>query len=158
MPDDGTSQGRKKTWYGAKAFVYFIDGLLMFCKRSCSLNTLFYIYFQIITCFLILAEPLFGYRARASNLYYYRSAVRKNLSSQILSSKFDEFLAVHSQFDTDHRVNFYAHTCCQSVTFGPLFAFYYPLFFTEKIIKMLQFATDAIFTQQFSRRCRHRLD
>ena len=49
-----------------------------------------------------------------------------------LSSKFDRFLAVHSQFDTGHRVNFYVYTCCQSATFGPLFAFYCPLFYTEK--------------------------
>ena len=43
-----------------------------------------------------------------------------------LSSKFDRFLA-------GHRVNFYAHNmpaCCQSASFGPLFAFYCPLFFT----------------------------
>ena len=49
-----------------------------------------------------------------------------------LSSKFDEFLSGRSQFDTDHRVDFYAHTCCQSAIFGPLFAFYCPLFFTKK--------------------------
>ena len=58
-------------------------------------------------------------------LYYYynRRAVRKNLSSNL-----DVFLAVRSQFDCDHGVDFYAHTCCQSATFGPLFAFYWPLF------------------------------
>ena len=47
--------------------------------------------------------------------YLYRCAVRKNLSSQIgphksvltnLFSKFGEFLAGRSQFDTDHRVDF----------------------------------------------------
>ena len=58
------------------------------------------------------------------SLYYYRRAVRKNLSS-----KFDEFLAVRPQFGGDHGVDFYAHTCCQSATFGPLFAFCCPLFF-----------------------------
>ena len=47
--------------------------------------------------------------------------------SAILSSKFDEFVAVQSQFNSDH---FYAPTCCQSATFGPLFAFYCPLFIT----------------------------
>ena len=51
------------------------------------------------------------------------SPVRKNLSS-----KFDVFLADRSQFDSDHHVDFYAHTCCQSATFGSLFAFYCPLF------------------------------
>ena len=55
-----------------------------------------------------------------------------------LSSKFDEFLAGRSQFDSDHGVDFYVPTCCQSATFvRPLFAFYCPLFycplfFTEK--------------------------
>ena len=60
-------------------------------------------------------------------LYYYRRAVRKNLSP-----KFGEFLAVQSQFDSDHGIDFYAHTHCQSTIFGPLFAFYCPLFFTKK--------------------------
>ena len=49
-----------------------------------------------------------------------------------LSSKFDEFLAVRSQFDSDHGVDFSAPTFCQSATFmQPLFAFYCPLFFTK---------------------------
>ena len=62
-----------------------------------------------------------------------------------LSSKFDEFLAVRSQFDSDHGVDFYAPTCCQSATFArPLFAFNCPLYFTRK--KMWHFATDAMFT------------
>ena len=63
-------------------------------------------------------------------LYYYRRAVLKKLSS-----KFDEFLAGRSQFDGDHGVDFSAPTCCQSATFvRPLFEFYCPLFFYEKII------------------------
>ena len=66
-----------------------------------------------------------------NDLYYYRRAVRKNLSS-----KFDEFLAVRSQFD---GVDFYAHTCYQSVTVEPLFAFYCPLFCMEKIINNVVF-------------------
>ena len=50
-----------------------------------------------------------------------------------LSSKCEEFLAVRSQFDSDHGVDFSAPTWCQSATFvRPLFAFYCPLFFTEK--------------------------
>ena len=62
------------------------------------------------------------------NLHYYSSPVRKNLSS-----KFDKISSRRSKFDTDHRVDFYAHTCCQSATFGPLFAFI-ALFLTNKII------------------------
>ena len=50
-----------------------------------------------------------------------------------LSSKCDKFLAGRSQFDSDHGVDFFAPTCCQSATFvRPLFAFYCPLFFYEK--------------------------
>ena len=57
-----------------------------------------------------------------------------------LSSKFDEFLAGRSQFDSDHGVNFYAPTCCQCATFvRPLFAFYCPLFLTRKIINNVEF-------------------
>ena len=51
-------------------------------------------------------------------LYYYSSPLHKKLSS-----KFDVFLAERSQFDSDHRVDFYAHTCCQTATFGPLLRF-----------------------------------
>ena len=41
-----------------------------------------------------------------------------------LSSKFDEFLAGRSQFDSDHRVDFYSPTWCLSATFVRLlFAF-----------------------------------
>ena len=95
------------------------------------------------------------YVTSGSNLYYYRRRVCKNLSA-----KFDQFLTMHSQFDSDHRIDFYAHTCCQSATFGPLFAFYCPLFFTGKKINHVEFCQmqclDAIFTLQFLYRCRHR--
>ena len=48
------------------------------------------------------------------------------------SSKCEEFLAVRSQFDSDHGVDFSAPTCCQSATFvRALFALYCPLFFTK---------------------------
>ena len=57
-------------------------------------------------------------------LYYY--------SLGELSSKFEEFLAGRSQFDSDHGIDFSAPTCCQSATFVlQLFAFYCPLFFTD---------------------------
>ena len=65
------------------------------------------------------------YRLILLYLYYYRRAVLKKLST-----KFDEFLAERPQFDSDHGVDFYAPTCCQAATFGPLFAFYCPLFVT----------------------------
>ena len=84
-------------------------------------------------------------------VYYYSSLVRKNLSS-----KCDEFLAVRSQFDSDHRVCIYAHTCCQSAISGPLFAFYYPLFFTEKIINNVAFRQMRCLRCTFCIRCRHR--
>ena len=44
-----------------------------------------------------------------------------------LSSKFDEFLAVRSQFDSDHGVDFSTPTSCQSLP--TLFSFYCTLFF-----------------------------
>ena len=72
-----------------------------------------------------------------------------------LSSKFHRFLAPRSQFDTGHRVDVYAPTCCQSATFGPLFAFYCPLFCTNFFLTMSQFATDAIFRCDLYARCRH---
>ena len=51
------------------------------------------------------------------------------------SSKVDEFLAVRSQFDSDHGVDFSTATCCQSATFvRPLFALYCTLVFLRKII------------------------
>ena len=57
-------------------------------------------------------------------LYYY--------SSQNLSSTFDEFHARRSQFYSDHRVNFYAPTCCLYATFvPPLFAFSF-VFYDKK--------------------------
>ena len=68
-----------------------------------------------------------------------------------LSSKFDEFLAARLQFDSDHRFNFYAHTCCQSATSGPLFAFYCPLFFTGKNNSQCRILPHAMFTLHFSR-------
>ena len=50
-----------------------------------------------------------------------------------LSSKFEEFLAMRSQFDSDNGVDFPAPTCCLSAIFvRPLFVFYCPLFFTIK--------------------------
>ena len=57
-----------------------------------------------------------------------------------LSSKFDEFLAVRSQFDSEHGVDFYAPTCCQSAIFVPsLFAFYCPFFLRKKVINNVAF-------------------
>ena len=54
--------------------------------------------------------------SRIGYLYYYSSPVGKNMSS-----KFDEFLAARSQYSTAIIASiFYAHTCCQSATSGPL--------------------------------------
>ena len=49
-----------------------------------------------------------------------------------LSSKFEKCVAVRSQFDSDHGVDFSTPTCCQSTTFvRRLFAVYCTLFFTK---------------------------
>ena len=58
------------------------------------------------------------------------------------SSKFDEFLAALSQFDSDHGVDFSTPTSCQSVTLvRQLFAFYCTFFLRKKI--MQHFVTGA---------------
>ena len=44
---------------------------------------------------------------------------------------FDQFLPVHSHFDTKRPVNFFHIPTFPSPTFGPLFAFHCPLFFTK---------------------------
>ena len=51
-----------------------------------------------------------------------------------LSSQFDEFLAERSQFDSDHGVDFYAPTFCQSATFV-LLLFIVLCFLREKIMR-----------------------
>ena len=65
------------------------------------------------------------------------------------SSKFAEFLAVQSQFDSDHDFDFSTPTSCQSTTFvRPLFAFYCTLLYYENKKKIMRnFVTDtAMFT------------
>ena len=58
-----------------------------------------------------------------------------------LSSTFDEFLAVWSQFDSDDGVDFYTPTCCQSATFvRPFLRFIVLCFFTKKIINNVAFS------------------
>ena len=46
-------------------------------------------------------------------------------------AKFDKFLPVRSHFDTKRPVNFFHIATFPSPTFGPLFAFHCPLFFTK---------------------------
>ena len=46
-------------------------------------------------------------------------------------AKFDQFLPVCSHFDTKRRVHFFHIATFPSPTFGPLFAFHCPLFFTK---------------------------
>ncbi len=46
-------------------------------------------------------------------------------------TKFDQFLPVRSHFDTKRPVNFFHIPTFPSPTFGPLFAFHCPLFFTK---------------------------
>ena len=46
-------------------------------------------------------------------------------------AKFDQFLPVRSHFDTKRPVNFLPIAIFPSPTFGPLFAFHCPLFFTK---------------------------
>ena len=46
-------------------------------------------------------------------------------------AKFDQFLPIRSHFDTKRPVNFFHIATFPSPTFGPLFAFHCPLFFTK---------------------------
>ena len=46
-------------------------------------------------------------------------------------AKFDQFLPVRSHFDTKRPVIFFHIATFPSPTFGPLFAFHCPLFFTK---------------------------
>ena len=46
-------------------------------------------------------------------------------------AKFDQFLPVRSHFGTKRPVNFFHIATFPSPTFGPLFAFHCPLFFTK---------------------------
>ena len=55
----------------------------------------------------------------------------KGDASVCLCAKFDQFLPVRSHFDTKHPVNFFHIATFPSPTFGPLFAFHCPLFFTK---------------------------
>ena len=65
-----------------------------------------------------------------------------------LSSKFDEFLAARSQFDSVLRVNLYAPTCCKSATFvPPLLRLSFVFYDKKSKIISPHFAT---FTLQFS--------
>ena len=58
------------------------------------------------------------------NLYYYRRRV-------CVFAKLDQFLPVRSHFDTKRPVNFFHIATFPSPTFGSLFAFHCPLFFTK---------------------------
>ena len=51
-----------------------------------------------------------------------------------MSSKFDEFLAARSQFDSDHLVDFYAPTCNLSATFVPPFFAFVLCFLRQQIV------------------------
>ena len=46
-------------------------------------------------------------------------------------AKFDQFLPVRPHFDTKRPVHFFHIATFPSPTFGPLFAFHCPLFFTK---------------------------
>ena len=64
------------------------------------------------------------YEWKCIYLYYYRRRV-------CVFAKLDQFLPVHSHFDTKRPVNFFHIATFPSPTFGPLFAFHCPLFFTK---------------------------
>ena len=69
-----------------------------------------------------------SFKPQIVNLYYCRSRVRACVCA---FAKLDQFLPVRSHFDTKRPVNFFHIATFPSPTFGPLFAFHCPLFFTK---------------------------
>ena len=57
--------------------------------------------------------------------------VLKTVTVTCVCAKCDQFLSVRSHFDTKRPVNFFHIATFPSPTFGPLFAFHCPLFFTK---------------------------
>ena len=66
-----------------------------------------------------------------SNLVVHSSITSILLKETRVFAKFDQFLPVRSHFDTKRPVNFFHIATFPSPTFGPLFAFHCPLFFTK---------------------------
>ena len=56
---------------------------------------------------------------------------RYNLAACVSVLTFDQFLPLRSHFDYKRPENFVRIATFQSATFGPLFAFHCPLFFTK---------------------------
>ena len=67
---------------------------------------------------------------RWTHLYYYRRRVCVCVCVCVFA-KLDQFLPVRSHFDTKRPVNLFHIATFPSSTFGPLFAFHCPLFFTK---------------------------
>ena len=62
-----------------------------------------------------------------------RAISTTNLAACVcVCEKFDQFLTVRSHFDSKRPENFVRIATFPSATFGPLFAFHCPLFFTKK--------------------------
>ena len=79
--------------------------------------------------------PLTSGRYQRTTVYIYTHCIsillRLPRLCVCLCAKFDQFLPVRSHFDTKRPVNFLHTTTFPSPTFGPLFAFHCPLFFTK---------------------------
>ena len=83
-----------------------------------------------------LSTTVLAYRLNAclrssNNLMWLTIYTTKGDASVCLCTKFDQFLPVRSHFDTKHPVHFFHIATFPSPTFGPLFAFHCPLFFTK---------------------------
>ena len=87
-----------------------------------------------LSCLSGTVQPAFCYLS----VDLYRSNISTtNLDACVcLCAKFDQFLPVRSQFDSNQHVNSVRIATFQSANFGPLlFAFYCPLLFYENKIK-----------------------
>ena len=103
-------------------------------------------------CTLIFTLPRWGHLPTTVSLSVYPNTKITRLFSRFVlltsiiiaiggpSSKFDEFLAARSQFNSDNGVDFSTPTSCQSATYvRPLFAFYCTFFLRKQIINNAAF-------------------
>ena len=77
------------------------------------------------------ASLSFQYWDRECNCWFFFIYTTIGDACVCVFAKLDQFLPVRSHFDTKRTVNFFHIATFPSPTFGPLFAFHCPLFFTK---------------------------
>ena len=82
--------------------------------------------FKLLTVWSVLTFP-----ANLSFFHFADIVTTIGEACVCVCAKFDQFLPVRPHFDTKRPVNFFHIATFPSPTFGPLFAFHCPLFFTK---------------------------